>query len=138
MNLEMSLHWGIQRQKEQHNKEVMKKALWRAKWFKKQTGGTFLISYCPISAYFNKWTIFYHQHLPYNYSSVCSDQWSFAFYWAEHKGFWKMGWEKEKPRISSGTNLRKILQLRASWIIRKVCLFLSAFYTIWWNVKKWC
>jgi len=66
MNLEMSLHWGIQTQKEQHNKEVMKKALWSAKWFKKQTTRVFLISCCPISIYFNKWTVFYHQCRPYN------------------------------------------------------------------------
>lgn len=69
MNLEMSLHWGIERQKEQHNKEAMKKAVWKAKWFKKQTGKMFLISCWPISIYFNKWTMFYHQRLSYNYSS---------------------------------------------------------------------
>lgn len=47
----------------------MKKAVWRAKWFKEQTGGMFLISCWPISIFFSWWTVFYHQRLSYNYSS---------------------------------------------------------------------
>lgn len=47
-----------------------------------------------------------------------------------------MEWGKEKLRISSGTNHLKILQLTVSWITGKVCLLLTAFYVIWWNVKQ--
>lgn len=103
MNLEMSLHWGIQSEKEQHNKEVMKKAFWRAKWFGKQTGGTFLISCCPTSIYFNKWTVFYHQHLPYNCSSFALISDALPFTELRRKGFEKEVGER-KWRISSGTN----------------------------------